>query len=94
MILSNLVRQAIAGVVSAIAKFEVPANKWKELLDFLYSCCNHQNPAYREVGLYLLSTLIEPIAEQLRPHFPHLFGLFGQALKDPQSVTVRVTACQ
>lgn len=90
----NLVRHAIAAVVSSIAKFEVPSGKWKELLDFLYSCCNHANGSFREVGMFLLSSLIEPIAEQLRPHFPNLFALFGQALKDPENVNVRVLACQ
>ena len=80
--------------MSSIAKFEVPSNKWKELLEFLYSCCNHQSGSYREVGMFLLSSLIEPIAEQLRPHFPHLFGLFNQAMKDPENVNVRILACQ
>jgi len=89
-----IVRHAVAMLVSTIAKFEVPANKWKELLEFLYKCCNNPVPAYRETGFYLLANLIEPIAEQLRPHFPQLFTLFHQSLRDPDSIDVKITTCQ
>jgi hypothetical protein len=54
----RVVRNAVAGVAATIAKVEVPANKWNELLDFLLQGTRHTDSSLREVCLSLFLTLI------------------------------------
>ncbi|EJD51758.1 ARM repeat-containing protein [Auricularia subglabra TFB-10046 SS5] len=89
----SLVRHSTARAVSAIANFELPLSQWPELLAFLEHSCNSQAAAHREVGVYILQTILETIVEQ--PQYakqtPNFMQLFGRLLQDPESLEVRVT---
>jgi hypothetical protein len=100
------VRNSIARVISVIAKTEVPAGRWNELLAFLYGCCQSQVAAQREVcdfglksdlfqvGFYVIFALLEALPDSMTQHTAHLLQLFSAGLNDPESAQVKLTALQ
>ncbi|CAG8438463.1 984_t:CDS:10 [Funneliformis caledonium] len=90
----ELVRHATARVISSVAKIEIPAGAWNDLLQFLYQCCQSPDAGHREVGIFVLYTLFEVIIEAFQDNLRQLFELFGAALNDPESKVVRVTTLQ
>ena len=88
--LSNLVRHSAARVVAAIASIEFTEGTWPELLPFLHQSCTSPVVAHREVGSYILFTVLENIVEGFQEHLQNLFKLFAQLLVD-QSPEVRIT---
>jgi len=88
--ISNLVRHSAARVIAAIASIEVSQGTWNQLLPFLQQTCSSDNVLHREVGSYILFTVLERIVVGFQDHLPHLFQLFGNMLNDPQSIDVRV----
>ncbi|ORX93243.1 ARM repeat-containing protein [Basidiobolus meristosporus CBS 931.73] len=89
-----LTRHSAARVISSIAKLELPANKWTDLIQFLYQCCSSPNAGHREVGVYILFTLFEVIADFFQEHIRQLFELFKASIADPESKAVRVITLQ
>ncbi|KAI9008307.1 ARM repeat-containing protein [Gaertneriomyces semiglobifer] len=85
------VRHSFARVVAEIARIELPKEQWGELIAFIYSCCQSETPAHREIGVFVLDTLFDVIADELTDKMPALFSLFSQTLNDPQSLDVRTT---
>lgn len=59
----QLVRHSTGQIVSAIAKFEVPAGQWPELLQFLNEYVRSKEPAQREVSCTEFCILIKIIDE-------------------------------
>ncbi|KAF8159659.1 armadillo-type protein [Crassisporium funariophilum] len=87
----NLVRHSAARVIAAIATIEIPANNWDSLLPFLQQTCTSPQVAHREVGIFILFTVLESIVEGFQTHLPGLFELFRGLLVDPESIEVRIT---
>jgi hypothetical protein len=88
---NNLVRHSAARVIAAIASIEVPKGSWADLLPFLQQTCVSPNVAHREVGSYILFTVLESIVEGFQSQLNGLFALFSNLLKDPESLEVRIT---
>lgn len=88
---SKLVRHAEARVISAIAAIEIPLNQWNDLLPFVSQCCLSQQVQQRELGIFILFTVLETIVDGFSEHTKELFNLFQQLLQDPVSAEVRVT---
>lgn len=88
---SNLVRHSAARVIAAIATIELPIGTWSQLLPFLHQTCISQQVAHREVGIYILFTVLENIVEGFQEHLQSFFKLFEQLLNDPDSIEVRIT---
>lgn len=88
---SNLVRHSAARVIAAIASIEVPKGSWADLLPFLQQTCVSPTVAHREVGSYILFTVLESIVEGFQSQLNGLFSLFSNLLKDPESLEVRIT---
>ncbi|KCV71197.1 hypothetical protein H696_02149 [Fonticula alba] len=92
---SEVVRRAMARVVSVIAKHEAASNTWPQLFDFLNQCCMSADVSHRALGQQLFLTCSDTIAETLRKHFPYLFqNVFARGLKDPESLDIRVTTAR
>lgn len=85
-------RHASARVIAAIASVEVPLGQWTELMPFLEQTCTSPNVAHREVGSYILFTVLENIVEGFESYMESLFRLFGQLIADPESLEVRIAA--
>ncbi|KAG6866559.1 hypothetical protein C0991_002044 [Blastosporella zonata] len=88
---NNLVRHSAARVVAAIATIEIPLGTWGQLLPFLHQTCTSSQVTHREVGIYILFTVLENIVEGFQEHLGSFFKLFEQLLTDPQSIEVRIT---
>lgn len=88
---SKLVRHSSARVISAIASIEIPEGQWPELLPLLHECCTSSKASNREVGIYVLYTVLENIVEGFQEHMQQIFKLFEGLLRDPDSAEVRVT---
>jgi hypothetical protein len=91
LLCSHLVRHSAARVVAAIATIEIPLGTWAQLLPFLHQTCISPQVAHREVGVYILFTVLESIVEGFQEHLQSFFKLFEQLLVDPESIDVRIT---
>ena len=74
-----------------IASIEVPQNTWPALFPFLQQSCSSQEVVHREVGSYILFTVLESIVEGFEKHLSGLLELFRGLLVDPESSEVRIT---
>ncbi|PPQ67700.1 hypothetical protein CVT24_002756, partial [Panaeolus cyanescens] len=88
---NSLVRHSAARVIAAIASIEVPQGTWNQLLPFLHSTCTSNKASDREVGSYILFTVLESIVEGFQQQLPSLLTLFQNLLEDPESMDVRIT---
>ncbi|EPQ56762.1 ARM repeat-containing protein [Gloeophyllum trabeum ATCC 11539] len=88
---SKIVRHSTARVVAAIATIEVPLGTWPQLLPFLHQTATSVQVAHREVGIYVLYTVLENIIEAFSNELQSLFKLFESLLNDPESEEVRIT---
>jgi hypothetical protein len=79
---------SVAHLASVLAKYELPRGQWEELSTFIFQCCHSHDPQQREVGVLLLSSVMETAALDFKQHFQSLFQLLSSALEDPQSKTV------
>ncbi|KAI9451749.1 ARM repeat-containing protein [Lactarius psammicola] len=88
---NSLVRHSTARVIAAIAGIEIPVGGWPRLLPFLHETATSSQVAHREVGIYILYTVLETIVEGFQEHLQSFFKLFEGLLQDPESAEVRVT---
>ncbi|KAI6149260.1 ARM repeat-containing protein [Pisolithus tinctorius] len=87
----KLVRHAAARVVAAIASIEIPLGTWPELLPLLHQACTSTQVSHREVGIYILFTVLETIVEGFQEQTQNFFSLFSLLMADPDSIEVRIT---
>ncbi|KAH9847616.1 ARM repeat-containing protein [Lenzites betulinus] len=88
---NNLVRHSTARVIAAIAYIEMPVGTWPQLLPYLEQTCISPQAAHRDVGIYILYTVLENIVDGFESHLQSLFKLFAGLLNDPESTEVRIT---
>ncbi|KAJ9474929.1 Importin subunit beta-4 [Pseudozyma hubeiensis] len=91
---ATAVRNAIARVISEIAKRELPAGSWPALLPFLFQAADSPNATHRQISLFVFYTVLETFVdggEALDKHLPQIMQLFAKSLQDPESLEVRVT---
>ncbi|KZF21078.1 karyopherin Kap123 [Xylona heveae TC161] len=87
---SSLVRHSSARVVSEIAKIDLDDGEWADLPTFLQQAATSQQAREREVGVYILFTLLESLGDAFVDKLSDLFVLFAKTLRDPESADVRV----
>jgi importin-4 len=90
-LLRNLARHSTARVIAAIAAIEIPLGTWPQLLPFLYQTATSPEVSHREVGVFILFTVLENIVEGFQDQLQALFQLFHNLLNDPDSLDVRIT---
>lgn len=69
----------------------MPVSAWPQLLPFLLETAMSSQATHREVGIYILYTVLETIVEGFQEHLQNFFKLFENLLQDPESTEVRVT---
>lgn len=89
---SKLVRHSTARVIAAIASIEIPLGNWPQLLPFLNQTSNSPQVTHREVGTFILYTVLESVVENVKEHLHEFLGLFEKLLIDPESIEVRIAA--
>ena len=85
-----LVRHSAARVIAAIAKLDFEDGEWASLPGALAQASISNMVEYREVGVYILFSLLEAVGDAFENKLPSLFQLFNTTIKDPESAEVRV----
>ncbi|KAF9244087.1 ARM repeat-containing protein [Melanogaster broomeanus] len=87
----TLVRHSAARVVASIASIELKEGTWPQLLPWLNEACTSPQVAQREVGVYILFTVLETVIEGFQDSNQNFFKLFEALIVDRESMEVRVT---
>lgn len=84
-----LVRHSSARIIAAIAKIDLEDGEWTTLPDLLAQAATAAEVSHREVGIYILFTLLEIAGDTFEEKIPNLFALFSNTIKD-ESPEVRI----
>jgi hypothetical protein len=87
---SELVRHAIARIVSSVAKIDLEDGEWADLPNFLLQAAQSGNKDERAIGVYIFFTILESLGEGFEDKFQDLFTLFSKTIRDPESAEVRI----
>lgn len=87
---TELVRHAIARIVSSVAKIDLPDGEWADLPNFLVQAAQSANKDERAIGVYIFFTILESLGEGFEEKFKDLFTLFSKTIRDPESAEVRI----
>jgi hypothetical protein len=85
-----LVRHSSARVIACIARIDLDDGEWASLPGVLVQASTSKQVSHREVGVYVLFTLLEAAGDALEDKLPGLFSLFATTIKDPESAEVRI----
>lgn len=85
-----LVRHSAARVIAAIAKIDLADGEWSDLPGQLAQASTSSQVKHREVGVYILFSLLEVAGDNFEEQMPNLFALFGKTIADPESAEVRI----
>lgn len=85
-----LVRHSSARVIAAIARIDLDDGQWDELPGVLFKAATSGDVAHREVGIYILFSLLEIAGDAFEDKLPGLFQLFSNTIKDQESAEVRI----
>ncbi|TVY19053.1 putative importin subunit beta-4 [Lachnellula arida] len=85
-----IVRHSSARVIAAIAKIDLEDGEWATLPGLLAEASTSKEVVHREVGIYILFTLLEVAGDMFENKLSNLFTLFGNTIKDPESSEVRI----
>lgn len=84
-----LVRHSTARVIAAIAGIDLEDGEWASLPGLLVQASTSKTVSHREVGVYILFSLLEVTGDSFEDKIPGLFSLFNTTIKDPESAEVR-----
>ncbi|XP_048856762.1 importin-4-like isoform X8 [Brienomyrus brachyistius] len=82
----HMVRHSLSQLSAVLVKHETP-DRWPELLNLLNQSTKSSNPQDRQVGLLLLSKVVDSNPEAFKPHYRQLLRLFDTVLQDLSSPT-------
>ncbi|XP_077365425.1 importin-4 [Festucalex cinctus] len=80
------VQHSLSQLCAMIVKHETPES-WPALLELLNQSTKSVNPRDRQIGLLLLSNVIESNPESFQPHYSQLLQLFSTILQDHSNPT-------
>lgn len=86
----QLARHSKARVIASIAKIDLDEGKWQELPGILQQAATSDNAHHREVGIYIIYTLLETTPDMFQENMSDMLSLFNRTIQDPQSVEVRI----
>uniref|UniRef100_A0A8C7KQA6 Importin 4 n=1 Tax=Oncorhynchus kisutch TaxID=8019 RepID=A0A8C7KQA6_ONCKI len=82
----HTVRHSLSQLSAVMVKHETP-DRWPALFTLLNQSTKSNNPTDRQVGLLLLSKVVESNPEPFKPHYRQLLQLFGTVLQDLDNPT-------
>lgn len=83
-------RHGESRVIAAIAGLDFEENQWADLLPGVQQLSLSDNVGHREVGSYIIFSLLEANPTYFTEHLPKLFELFSKTIRDTQSRDVRI----
>ncbi|KAI5778145.1 armadillo-type protein [Geopyxis carbonaria] len=87
---SPIVRHSAARVVAGIARIDLPGGAWQNLPSIVTQAASSDKVGDREVGTYLLYTLLETLADVVADKWRDFLQLFARTISDGESITVRL----
>ncbi|KAI1840350.1 hypothetical protein JX265_000732 [Neoarthrinium moseri] len=84
------VRHGISRVIAGIAALDFEDKEWPELLPAVIQLTTADDVAHREIGSYIIFSLLEADPTTFSEHMSKMFELFGKTIRDPQSRDVRI----
>lgn len=63
-------------------------------MPFLQEATSSPTAAHREVGIYIMYSVLETVIEGIKQQISGLFTIFTELIKDPESAQVRITTVQ
>ena len=85
-----LPRHSKARVIAAIAKIDLDDGQWTELPGVLQQAATSNTARHREVGIYIIYTLLEAMSDVFQDNMTQMLTLFNRTIQDPESMEVRV----
>lgn len=85
----QLARHSKARVVAAIGKTDLEDGQWPELPGMLQQAATDGQAKHREVGVYIIYTLLEASPDMFQENMSQMLQLFNKTIQDPESVEVR-----
>lgn len=86
----QLARHSKARVIAAIAKVDLEDGQWADLPAILQQAATSSTARHREVGVYIIYTLLETMPDVFQENLAQMLTLFNRTIQDPESVDVRV----
>ncbi|KAI1171132.1 importin beta-4 [Nemania sp. FL0916] len=83
-------RHGQSRVIAAIATLDFDNNEWADLIPGVTQLATSDHVAHREIGSYIIFSLLEANPTYFESHLMTLFELFSKTIRDPQSREVRV----
>lgn len=84
------VRHGISRVIAGIAAIDFENKEWAELLPAVMQLTTSEDVAHREIGSYIIYSLLEADPTTFQEHLSQMFELFSKTIRDPQSRNVRI----
>jgi hypothetical protein len=85
-------RHANARLVAAVAALDLEEGEWSDLIPALFTLSSSSEVNQREVGSYIIYSLLEENPTSFADDMEKLLALFGHTLRDPQSADVRINS--
>ncbi|KAL2158813.1 hypothetical protein VTH06DRAFT_4005 [Thermothelomyces fergusii] len=85
-------RHANSRLVAAVAAIDLEDGEWPDLIPALFNLASSNEVAQREVGSYIIFSLLEENPTSFVDHMSKLLELFSHTLRDPQSADVRINS--
>ncbi|KAL2016780.1 hypothetical protein VTK56DRAFT_2993 [Thermocarpiscus australiensis] len=85
-------RHANSRLVAAVAALDLEDGEWPDLIPALFNLASSNELAQREVGSYIIFSLLEENPTCFGDHVDKLLELFSHTLRDPQSADVRINS--
>ncbi|CAD0099496.1 unnamed protein product [Aureobasidium mustum] len=86
----SLARHSKARVIASIAQIDLADGQWSDLPDFLQKASTSQTASHREVGVYIIYTLLETMPDMFQENMGAMLQLFTQTIQDPENAEVRI----
>ena len=77
-------RNALAQLISTLAKHELTSGSWPELLQMIQEKLASEDGQHRVLAVYTVSVLAENAGEQLKPNLKDFLKVFSKTLQDAQ----------
>ncbi|RKF83551.1 putative importin subunit beta-4 [Golovinomyces cichoracearum] len=85
----SIVRHSSSRVIAAIANIDVSQGQWQQLPSLIAQIAMSPQVEKREIGLYIIFSLLEDAFEVFESKMSDLFQLFNTTIKDSESAEVR-----
>ncbi|KAF4554345.1 Importin subunit beta-4-like protein [Elsinoe fawcettii] len=88
----SLARHSKARVIASIAAIDLADGQWSELPGILQQASTSQEARHREVGIYIIYTLLETMPDMFQENIGAMLALLRKTIDDPESLEVRINS--